>query len=234
MSLWGVIPAAGTGKRMPGEMAKQYRLIDGEPVLLHVLLRLEALGALDGFIVGLTPDDRCWSALPSRIKIPTMTCEGGATRAETILRCLDALHHAALDDETQVLIHDAVRPCFLADQVRELICRGGEDEHGALLAQRLDSTLKREDGDGRVMATVPSTGLWLAQTPQVYRLSILREALAQAVAGGRYPDPAGAMEMAGFRPQLIAGSPINFKITFEEDLAIARQSIGQSTHPSMK
>ncbi len=226
MNLWGVIPAAGTGKRMPGEMAKQYRLIDGEPVLLHVLLRLEALGALDGFIVGLAPDDRCWSALPGRISIPTMTCEGGASRAATILNCLDALHHAALDDETLVLIHDAVRPCFVAGQVRELIRRGGEDEHGALLAQRLDSTLKRQGEDGRVAATVPSAGLWLAQTPQVYRLSILRAALAQALAHGQHPDPAGAMEMAGFRPRLVAGSPINFKITFEEDLQIARQSIG--------
>lgn len=221
MRTWAVIPAAGYGKRMNGELPKQYRLVAGQPVIFHTLRSLQRHSDISGFIVGLAPDDACWSAVPGEIEKPITTCEGGGSRAETVLRCLEAIQHSG-EDDAWVVVHDAVRPCLELAELKKVLAAGIASDHGALLALPLNDPLKRiSEGSGHVSESLSPAGLWLSQTPQVFRLSVLRDALIVALSQGLVLDPASAMEHAGYQPRLVTGSPGNFKITYESDLALA-------------
>ena len=123
--------------------------------------------------------------------------------------------------QTPLLVHDAVRPLLHAGDIHRL-CAEPLDEHGCLLATPLTDTLKRADAAGRVRETLPRDGLWTVQTPQRFRLDLLRTALAGALAAGQEPtDEAQAMESAGFRPRLLPGRRDNIKITVAQDLPLA-------------
>lgn len=96
------------------------------------------------------------------------------------------------------------------------------DAVGGLLALPLPDTLKAEEG-GRVASTVDRVDKWLAQTPQMFRLGALRDALAAHQKHGfaGVTDEASAMEVAGHHPLLVRGSAQNFKVTYPEDFALA-------------
>jgi 2-C-methyl-D-erythritol 4-phosphate cytidylyltransferase len=95
-----------------------------------------------------------------------------------------------------------------------------DDEVGGVLAIPLADTLKRADGADRVAATEPRAGLWLAQTPQMFRHGTLLRAIGGA---GQVTDEASAVEALGLRPRLVPGSARNIKVTFAGDAAIAAQ-----------
>ena len=224
MKAWAIIPAAGYGKRMDGGLPKQYRLVAGQPVILHTLRSLQKLPDIVGFMVGLAPNDHCWSAVPGLIDKPVITCEGGATRADTILRCLEALHHAGEEDDAWVVIHDAVRPCLDVKDLNRVLKVGTSSDHGAVMALPVTDPLKRAGpGGGDIIQTQVPGDLWLAQTPQVFRLKLLRAALIDALKSGQVLDPSEAMEKAGYHPRLVVGSPGNIKITYENDFALAQR-----------
>jgi 2-C-methyl-D-erythritol 4-phosphate cytidylyltransferase len=117
-----------------------------------------------------------------------------------------------------VLVHDAARCLVRAEWIDALIdaCRG--DEVGGLLAVPTSDTLKRE-AHGRVAETLPRTGIWQAQTPQMFRLAVLVDALARA--GAAATDEASAVEAIGLSPRLVPGSTENLKITWQSDIALA-------------
>lgn len=224
MKAWAVIPAAGYGKRMDGDLPKQYRLVAGQPVLLHTLRSLQKDPDIIGFMVGLAPEDPCWSALPGEIDKTVLTCAGGASRTHTVLRCLEALHQAGEADDCWVVVHDAVRPCLDPKDLRRVLSVGMASEHGAIMALPINEVIKHAGpGGGDITASEPPGERWLAQTPQVFRLGLLRDALRQALASGPVLDPAEAMEKAGYHPRLVVGSPGNLKITYEGDLAVAQR-----------
>jgi len=229
--IWALIPAAGASSRLRGDMPKQYRLIDGQPVLLHTLKRLAEHPRIQGFTVCLAADDPCWASMPAaELGKPVNTCEGGATRGASLLQGLLAMHQAS-EDHGYVLVHDAVRPCFTLSSIDLLIAAGCQDEHGAICALPLTDSLKQVDkvSADRIYRSVNRKRLWIAQTPQLYRAGVLQQALQQALQ--KKPelyDEAEAMEMAGYHPHLVHGSPANFKLTFEDDLKIARRLLETS------
>ena len=234
-TVWALIPAAGHGKRM-GEsesMPKQYRLLDGWAVILHTLERLAAHSRIAGFTVCLAPDDCCWASMPAALEKPLNTCEGGSLRMHSVLRGLQAMH-AAGEDTGYVLVHDAVRPCLPHACLDAVIKAGTQDDHGAILALPISDTIKRvqdNEQDGTdlrcVSETVDREGLWVAQTPQLFKADLLRQALEKALADEiPITDEAGAMEAAGYTPHIVPGSPANFKITFEADLELVRRLRG--------
>lgn len=239
--IWALIPAAGHGKRMDEGMPKQYRLLDGWPVILHTLDRLARHPRISGFTVCLAPDDCCWASMPAALDKPLNTCAGGELRMQSVLRGLQAMR-AAGEDQGYVLVHDAVRPCLPAECLDAVIDAGTRDDHGALLALPIAETIKRVTDSGQlskapemlpeptsdnlrcVTETVNRDGLWLAQTPQVFKAGLLLDALEQHLDdSGSIVDEAAAMEAAGYQPHVVLGSPANFKITFEADLALARR-----------
>ena len=122
-----------------------------------------------------------------------------------------------------MLVHDAARCLVTPALVDRLIDACVGDAVGGLVAQPLADTLKQEE-QGRVAATLPRSQKWLAQTPQMFRLGLLRRALAAA--GDKVTDEASAVEALGLRPRLVPGSALNMKVTWPEDFALANTTSG--------
>ncbi|HEX5314524.1 MAG TPA: 2-C-methyl-D-erythritol 4-phosphate cytidylyltransferase [Gammaproteobacteria bacterium] len=227
MPAWALIPAAGTGERFGAGSPKQYLPLAGRPMLAWTLELFLASPRIDGVIVALAAGDRRWSEVaPADPSKPVLTTIGGATRAASVLAALDALA-GRLAENDWVLVHDAARACLGPDAIEKLFAELGDDRVGGILATPLADTLKRADGKGRIATTMERAGLWLAQTPQMFRYGLLRSALAAASrAGVAITDEAMAMERAGFAPRLVTGNAGNLKITRADDLALAEALIG--------
>ena len=219
---WAVVPAAGRGERFGGPRPKQYHPLAGRTVIEWALAPLLQEPRIRRVVVALTPDDGHWTRLALSDDERVRAVAGGAERSGSVWNALRALSGEASASDW-VLVHDAARPCLGAGDLDRLLRDGMADPQGALLAAPVADTLKREDGEGRVAATVSRERLWRALTPQLFPLQALREALArQAGAGRTVTDEAMAMEQAGFRPRLLSGDPANIKITIPADLELAR------------
>lgn len=218
--LWGVVPAAGIGRRMRADRPKQYLTLAGKSVIEQTLQRLAQVPGLQGIVVALSEDDPHWGRLESASSIPLYRAPGGPERYASVLNALDRLAEIAGEDDW-VLVHDAARPCVRVSDIQRLI-EVAAGEVGALLALPVVDTKKRGDDAGHVIGTVDRVNLWRALTPQLFRLGMLREALATAVRDGiNITDESSAMEHAGYRPLLVEGSEDNIKITRPKDLALA-------------
>jgi 2-C-methyl-D-erythritol 4-phosphate cytidylyltransferase len=219
---WAVVAAAGGGSRMKVGKPKQYLPLHGQALIEHSLERFLRLDWIDGVVAVLARGDEVLANLPvarnSRLHLAT----GGATRAQSVLSGLRRVSDLATsqDDCTFVLVHDAARPCVVRKDIERLRDEAS-DEHGGLLAVPLSDTLKRAE-NGHVRETLDRRALWRAQTPQLFRLDLLREALETCEAAGvDVTDEAGAMEARGRRPRLVESRSSNIKVTFLEDLALA-------------
>ncbi len=215
-----LIPAAGSGSRMGGEMPKQYLAINGAPLIAHALSALARDPRIERLVVVLSSDDTWWdnfdwSAWEGRLDV--LRC-GGSTRAETVLNGLEAIADWCAADDW-VLVHDAARPCLPGAALGRLLDIAADDAVGGLLAVPVADTLKRADAGCRVELTVPRAGLWQAQTPQMFRHGTLCEALR--VAGGDITDEASAIERLGLRPRLVESDSRNLKVTYPQDLRLA-------------
>jgi 2-C-methyl-D-erythritol 4-phosphate cytidylyltransferase len=212
-----LIPAAGVGARAGGVIPKQYQPIHGEPMLVHTIRALTAAIGLDEIVVAVSRADSWIDAIVARLPRTTVLRCGGETRAQTVSNAL-ALMRERFSDDSWVLVHDAARCCITPTLVHALIAACEHNEVGGLLALPVPDTVKRSDADQRVAATIDRQHLWLAQTPQMFKLGALQAALA---AHPDVTDEASAVEAAGFRPKLVAGSARNFKVTFPEDFELA-------------
>jgi 2-C-methyl-D-erythritol 4-phosphate cytidylyltransferase len=219
-ALWCVVPAAGRGARVGGEVPKQYLPIAGKPMLLHTLERLAAHPRIAGLMVALEAGDARWPKWLTFDGKPVSTTIGGAERADSVLAGLRALR-GTVGESRFVLVHDAARPCVRAADISRLV-EQGIPAGGALLAAPVRDTLKRADAQGRVVATEPREARWRALTPQLFRLGELVAALESARAAGiAITDEAMAMERAGHSPLLVEGSEDNIKVTTPADFALA-------------
>ena len=156
---------------------------------------------------------------------------GGVTRAESVFNGLNHLLANGAAPSDWVLVHDAARCLVTPAQIDALIDACRPAGVGGLLALPLPDTLKAEAG-GRVEATIDRSHKWLAQTPQMFRIGALRDALAAHAAAGfaGITDEASAMEAAGHAPLLVRGSAQNFKVTYPEDFALA-EAVLKSRQP---
>lgn len=218
---WGVIPAAGVGRRMGKDIPKQYLRLEGRPVIDHTVERLLLHPALDGLYVALGARDRWWESTEFADHPDLVRVSGGVERCHSVLNALDALWGRA-DPDDWVLVHDAARPCVTREEIAVLIETAEKEDTGCVLGVPVRDTMKRVAPDGLVRETVEREGLWHAFTPQMFRLGLLRDALRQALAAGaEVTDEASAMERAGHPVRMVEGSPANIKITRPGDLALA-------------
>lgn len=217
---WAVVPAAGSGRRMGAEVAKQYLSLCGRPVLSHALAPLLSCERIVAVVLVVAPGDHRWAEIVTPGE-RLLIAAGGAERCNSVLGGLEALAGRAAEDDW-VLVHDAARPCLSGEELEQLFAALGEDPVGGLLATPLADTLKTADAAGRVARTLPREGLWRALTPQMFRYGLLHKALAGAISAGMVvTDEAAAMEHAGYQPALVAGDAANIKITGPADLALA-------------
>src|SRR5712691_11784798 len=179
---FGLVPAAGSGSRFRADVLKQYSPLAGKPMLAHAIERLLAVPEVEVAFVVLAPSDtefrkRDWSAFGSRVA--PLYC-GGASRRDSVLNGIIAAA-SLVDSNDWMLVHDAVRPCLGKAELRRLIDEAGKDEIGGILAVPVADTLKRANGERRIVATEPRDDLWLAQTPQMFRHGMLLRALRDSV-----------------------------------------------------
>jgi 2-C-methyl-D-erythritol 4-phosphate cytidylyltransferase len=220
---FALIPCGGVGSRSGEGLPKQYRQIAGLPMVSHTLAAFTAVQRLASTAVVIAPDDALFA---QRVRLPNTTffiasCAGN-TRAITVFEGLKALCRQGAGAQDWVLVHDAARCLITPTQINAVIDACLDDDVGGLMALRLPDTLKQEVA-GRVSATVDRADKWLAQTPQMFRIGALQEALQQA--GDAVTDEASAMEAKGLQPKLIPGSAQNFKVTYPEDFALAQALI---------
>lgn len=221
MSIWCVVPAAGSGRRFGGDVPKQYLLLNDFTIMQHTLDRLGAVAALNGIVVAIAANDSEAINQTYRFEDRLQFVTGGATRADSVLAGLDALQERAGDDDW-VLVHDVARPCVRVADIEKLLHVVASHAVGGILANRVRDTMKRGDAASLITATVPRDDLWHALTPQMFRYGLLRRALLAALASGRdITDEAAAVEQLGLRPCLVEGARDNIKITFPEDLRMA-------------
>jgi 2-C-methyl-D-erythritol 4-phosphate cytidylyltransferase len=216
------VPCAGVGERAGLGAPKQYAQLAGRALVVHTLSALAQVARLQATLVVLAPGDlqfaaqsgsldgeRCWVA----------HC-GGATRAATVTNGLAELQRRGAGADDWVLVHDAARCLLQPAWVDRLINACEADAVGGLLALPLADTLKQA-GDGRVQRTLPRADKWAAQTPQMFRLGLLQQALAHS--GDAVTDEASAVEALGHAPLLVRGELENFKVTWPQDLALAER-----------
>jgi 2-C-methyl-D-erythritol 4-phosphate cytidylyltransferase len=216
-----LIPAAGRGLRFGGSVLKQYLPIAGKPVLAHSIEAVNLYPEISGITVVIAENDRMFAGLIGAAYSGINTVTGGASRAESVINGLRSISETSPETDW-VLVHDAARPCLPRSGVTRLLEKGLASPDGAILAMPVRDTLKSGGEDDRISKTVRREALWVAQTPQLFRLAALMEALQIMLDAGESPtDEAAAMERAGARPLLVKGSPANFKITWPEDVALA-------------
>jgi 2-C-methyl-D-erythritol 4-phosphate cytidylyltransferase len=219
---YALVPCAGVGERAGTAMPKQYALLHGRPLVAHTLHALRQVQALVATLVVVSAGDTHFRQLvPDAEHDRHWLAEaGGATRAQTVANGLDELRRRGAVDDDWVLVHDAARCLLQPAWVQRLIDACRHDAVGGLLALPVSDTLKREH-DQRAAQTVPRQGLWAAQTPQMFRLGRLQQALAQA--GSQVTDEASAIESLGLQPRLVPGEWENLKVTWPADLALAER-----------
>lgn len=218
--LFAVVPAAGRGRRMAAEVPKQYLALGDKPVLQHTLERLLRFEKIERLVVVLAKGDPFWPKLPIARHPKIITAQGGQERADSVLAGLLKLADEA-EGGDWVLVHDAARPLVEPADIERLWQAVQGEENGALLALPVADTLKEVEG-GRVARTLDRNRIWRAQTPQLFRYGLLRQALEGALAVGRtVTDEASAIEWLGKWPKIVEGSERNLKITRPEDLELA-------------
>lgn len=215
---FALVPCAGQGSRagsVAGQ-AKQYREIAGQAMVLHTLAAFLMVHRLAGVLVVVAQGDRFFDSIPEK-SFDVADC-GGASRAESVRHGLEALRQAGAETGDWVLVHDAARCLVTPDQINQLVDACQHDAVGGLLAHQLPDTLKQE-AHGRVARTLDRSDKWLAQTPQMFRIGTLTQALEGAGAG--VTDESSAIEALGLAPKLVPGNAQNFKVTYPEDFALA-------------
>jgi len=207
-------------------MPKQYQNVAGQPMVMHTLRALVQVQQItQGWLVLSPHDDFAWPQSPDWLDRFTRLACGGNTRAESVFNGLQAMLNAGVPAQDWVLVHDAARCLVTPEAVTFLIKSCQDDPVGGLLALALPDTLKTQTpGDvPRVDVTLPREGKWLAQTPQMFRVGALHQALAQVAESGfaGITDEASAMERCGMSPRLVPGSAMNLKVTYPADFALA-------------
>ena len=213
---FALVPAAGVGARMAADGPKQYMPIGGKVMLRHTLDAFLSSDLISHTFVVVSASDPYIDAVVPAAGVTVLRC-GGATRMDSIQNALVLLREV-MHDGDWVLVHDAARPGLNAALIAHLITTIGDDAVGGLLALPVVDTVKRA---GSTVSTVARDGLWLAQTPQMFRYRLLCDALAAATDASVITDDASAVEALGLSPKLVEGHPRNLKVTLPADIRIA-------------
>ncbi len=219
-----IVLAAGTGERLGPSVPKAFVGLGGRPILARSVGAAMGSGAIDAVVVAAPAgsEDLAHAILEPFGTHAVVT--GGTTRQASVRAAL-----GMVPDGTRIVVcHDAARPLaspgLFSAVVAALEARGAD---GAIPVLPVVDTVKRVR-DGMVVATEPRWGLALAQTPQAFLASALRDAHARAAeARIEVTDDAASLEWAGYRVVTVEGEPSNFKITTAEDLARAERVVGE-------
>ena len=220
-NLWAVIPAAGSGSRFSKTELKQYQYIQNTTVLEHTVRRISQL-PLNGYVLAIGTQDTFAQTLAFQDIDKAHFCMGAAERVHSVLNSLNHLLSFA-DENDWVLVHDAARPCVTIECLYALVEQAIESNHSAILAIPVRDTLKQVKPGNQIDKTVSRDLLWQAQTPQIAKIGKLKKAIEYALENNiAITDEASALEYMGETVQVVMGRSDNIKITYPDDLELAR------------
>jgi len=215
-----IVVAGGSGQRMNAPVRKQYMTLGGVPVLVRTLNVFAAMEA--SFLLVIPPEDHafCRQELlaPHRLEEKVLLVSGGKERQASVKNGLDSLCRSGFPGNGIVLIHDGVRPFVENSMI--LRCIDGAVAHGACVpAVAVVDTLKRVDGQGKIVSTLPRDNLYQVQTPQTFRFDLILKAHEYAMDRQiKGTDDASLVEAMGGAVYLTSGAVDNIKLTVPEDL----------------
>lgn len=235
-----VLPTAGTGSRLGGSLPKQFQELAGKPMLAYALNAFAATPEIASIWVGVSPgfiDNPILGSLSNKSASIQFLATGGPTRQETVRNTLAAMLKAGVPENDWVLVHDAARPGISPELIQKLIHAVTVAGEGGLLAMPLADTLKMADANSaiagnpnRSMKTISRDHLWQAQTPQMFGLKRLHDAIDEGIRlEADITDEASAMELSGASPLLIEGATRNFKVTHPADWDLMQTILRAST-----
>lgn len=215
-----IIAAAGTGSRMTSRRPKQFLQLAGTPIIFHTLKPFELCDSIQEVIVVLPAEESAEflaQAGKRGLRKLSRVVSGGATRADSVKRGLQAIRAATADI---VAVHDGVRPFVTVEEIENTI-EAARRDGAAILTTPATDTIKRVEGD-TVVETLARQNLRQALTPQCFRYELLRRAYEQVdVADPSLTDESVLVERLGHRVTIVEGSPRNIKITTPRDLLLA-------------
>jgi 2-C-methyl-D-erythritol 4-phosphate cytidylyltransferase len=230
-----IIPAAGLGTRMGGDQPKQFLELDGVPLVIFTLRRLAACSAITDFFIATRSDDVV--ALQDKVAKaglgrPARVVHGGDTRQQSVANAL-----VQVDPATEIVaVHDAVRPFVTPAQVDRVIAEARVRGAAILGIPAIDTVkeVKRAslpEDVALISATIPRERIVLAQTPQVFKYALLRDAFKKAQEDDfTGSDEAAIVERFGHEVFVVLGSERNLKITRPADMDLARFYLEQERH----
>jgi 2-C-methyl-D-erythritol 4-phosphate cytidylyltransferase len=218
-----ILPAAGKSSRFHDKNYKKpFAPLGGRAVWLHVADKFLNRGDVKQTILVISPDDREYFDFKfagNAAILGVEVVEGGAERADSVERALARVK----SDIDFIAVHDAARPCIVDEWITSVF-EAAEKHDAAIPAIPVSATLKRVGANHAIDETVDRSGLWEAQTPQVFRRQLLLEAYAKR-GGVKATDEAQLVERLGKKVHVVAGSSINIKITTREDLRLAEAAL---------
>ncbi|NNP69870.1 2-C-methyl-D-erythritol 4-phosphate cytidylyltransferase [Acinetobacter sp. Ac_5812] len=227
--LWAVVPAAGSGSRFSKTELKQYQYIQEHTVLEHTVNRLNSLD-LAGCVLAIGAQDNFAKSLSFQHVDKLHFCLGGSERVHSVLNALIYLSGIAHEDDW-VLVHDAARPCVTSDCLTRLVKSAQHSNQSAILAIPVRDTLKHVVSQNKIEKTVSRELLWQAQTPQMAKLGVLKNAIEKALANHIViTDEASALEYVNEPVHVVQGRSDNIKITYTDDLELARFILQSQDH----
>jgi 2-C-methyl-D-erythritol 4-phosphate cytidylyltransferase len=211
-----IIPAAGSGTRFGGDLPKQFLELAGKPIVQHVIERFLLDDRVDHVIVAVAEPLLAVVRRGSSERVHFVA--GGASRLQSVTRGLEAVP----DGFDVVAVHDSVRPFFTTTTLHALLDAAAQTG-ASFPGIPVTDTIHLVD-DNRIVSTPERHMLFAAQTPQCFRVEILRDVLARAArANDDATDEAGLAAKYGYAVALVPGDAMNFKITRPEDLIVAER-----------
>lgn len=215
-----IIPAAGVGKRMGGEVPKQFTPLAGKPILAWTLERMQSSPLIDSIIVSAMAEHHAQvRAIAEEFGVTKLTeiVDGGAQRQDSVWHALRAVPPVA----DLVFVHDGVRPLVSPDDLQN-VAEAARRFGAAILAVPVKDTIKQTDENDFIENTLDRECLWCAQTPQAFKREILYKAFQHALADHFLgTDEASLVEYSGGDVKIVPGSYTNIKITTAEDVVYA-------------
>jgi 2-C-methyl-D-erythritol 4-phosphate cytidylyltransferase len=228
-----ILPAAGKSSRFHDKRKKPFADLDGRAIWVRSAELFINREDVCQTIVVIAADDRDEFQrrfAPNLAFMGVEVVEGGAERCDSVAKALERVGDAA----DFVAIHDAVRPCLLKEDIDKVFA-AAEKSGAAVLATRINDTIKRANDDGTVAETVARDKIWTVQTPQVFRRELLLKAYAnRSRAGKSITDDSQLVEATGTPVTLVSGPVTNIKVTTKQDVVLARAVLGAMPKPKVQ
>ena len=224
-----IIVAAGSSERMGFD--KLFALVSGKPVIGHTIAAFEGTKCVDEIILVGRPDSlaelRKLIAKPSKVK---QIVEGGAERSDSVRAGLEHV-----DPKSGfIAVHDAARPMITPEKITRVF-EAARTSGAATLAEPVNDTLKRADGDLIVIGSVDRAGMYAMQTPQVFEKKLLEQAYELVVKKKiSVTDEVSAVELLEHKIVLVPNHDFNFKITYPRDLPLAEFVLKQRANATKR